>query len=459
MGGSCVKRYSVSLYIFRRDLRIQDNTALNQALRCSDAVLPCFIFDPRQIEKHPYQSLPALQFMLQSLDELRDEFKSMGTRLMIYHEQPVDALKNAVRDNGIQAVFVNRDYTPFSRNRDQAISHVCEELNIAFHSLPDYLLIEPEQAMKNDGTPYKVFTHFYNNACRFQVALPEPLISNNFITITEFAADPNYPCNCAKDKITQPGGRSQALAILGRLNKLKDYSTLHDYPSSPAISRLSPHLKFGTCSIREAYYAIRNQLGDGHALLRQLYWRDFYTHIAFQFPYVFGKAFLTQYDTLKWDNNREYFERWCRGKTGFPIVDAGMRELNQSGFMHNRVRMITASFLTKDLHINWRWGERYFARHLVDYDPCVNNGNWQWAASTGCDPQPYFRIFNPWLQQRKFDPDCSYIKQWVPELREMSAKSIHDWEKKNTLVVDYPPPMVNHGQESRLAKEFYKRLA
>jgi deoxyribodipyrimidine photo-lyase len=456
---SGMKRYSSSLFIFRRDLRLHDNSGLNQALRSSDKVLPCFVFDPGQIQKHAYQSLPALQFMLQSLDELQGELNHYGGRLAIHHDSPAEAVKLAVREHGIQAVFVNRDYTPFSLKRDFAIAQACQELGVAFYSLTDYLLIEPEQAIRSDGKPYKIFTPFYNNARRFQVAMPESLHSGRFINNRDDSAVQDYPCRFAENKAIQPGGRSKALAILARLDKLEDYSTFRDYPASDSTSRLSPHLKFGTCSVREIYHAIVSELGESHAMVRQLYWRDFYTHIAFHYPYVFGKAFLTRFDAVQWVNDADYFERWRQGNTGFPIVDAGMRELNRSGFMHNRVRMITASFLTKDLHISWRWGERYFAQNLVDYDPCVNNGNWQWAASTGCDPQPYFRIFNPWLQQRKFDPDCIYIKHWLPELRDLPAETIHNWEKQHEAIANYPKPMVNHAEESRIAKEMFKRLA
>jgi deoxyribodipyrimidine photo-lyase len=207
--------------------------------------------------------------------------------------------------------------------------------------------------------------------------------------------------------------------------------------------------------VREAYHAIKRQLGGENPLLRQLYWRDFLTHIAYHFPKVFGHAFIDKFDTLVWDNDREKFQAWADGKTGFPIVDAGMRELNATGFMHNRVRMITASFLVKDLHISWRWGERYFAQHLVDYDPCVNNGNWQWAASTGCDAQPYFRIFNPWLQQQKFDPQGHYLYQWLPELRNVPIKTIHQWEAKHYGDF-YPAPIVKHSEAVAVTKGRYK---
>ena len=449
-------RYASSLYIFRRDLRIDDNTALNEALRLSGQVLPCFIFDPRQIEPHPYQSKPALQFMLQSISDLQQQLQAVGGQLALYHTAPVQVIRRVFEQQSIQAVFINRDYTPFSRRRDDELADVCQQLGISLHVLPDALLTEPEQAVKSDQTPYKVFTAFYNNARHYPIALPQALIGRNFLSIssdvsveqlaiwqTEFNAD-----------VIQ-GGRNHALAIFDQLENYADYQHSRDFPALDATSKLSAHLKFGTCSVREVYYAIIEQLGSEHPLVRQLYWRDFFTHIAYHFPQVFGRPFLEKFANLHWDNNSDYFQAWCEGKTGFPMVDAGMRELNATGFMHNRLRMIVASFLVKDLHISWRWGERYFAQHLVDYDPCVNNGNWQWAASTGCDAQPYFRIFNPWLQQQKFDPDCRYIYHWIPELKTWSPKTIHQWNKTHTPC-NYPAPIIDHGCESQITKVRFK---
>jgi deoxyribodipyrimidine photo-lyase len=451
-------QYSAALVIFRRDLRIDDHSALNHALTASKAVLPCFIFDPRQIKPHPYQSLPALQFMLASLADLQQSFKALGNELAFYHNSPTAVVQDAYDKYRIQAVYVNRDYTPFSRIRDDELARICQDLGIAFHSVPDYLLVEPEQAVKKNGVPYKVFTPFYENVRRIPVVLPEPLISKSFInpisgstvaltTIAEQLASVNRSLPSV-----QCGGRKHALCILEQLSQHKDYRVQRDHPALDATSRLSAHLKFGTCSIREAYYAILQLLGQDHPLLRQLYWRDFFTHIAFHYPHVFGKAFHSRYDNLVWDNSLDIFQRWREGNTGFPIVDAGMRELNATGFMHNRVRMITASYLIKDLHISWRWGERYFAQRLVDYDPAINNGNWQWAASTGCDAQPYYRIFNPWLQQQKFDPDCRYITRWIPELSGFPASIIHNWHQLHTGI-QYPAPMVDHKIESNIAKE------
>ncbi|CAG7856568.1 partial Deoxyribodipyrimidine photo-lyase, partial [biofilm metagenome] len=345
----------------------------------------------------------------------------------------------------------------FSRNRDHELAQTCRDLGIAFHSVPDYLLVEPEQAIKNNGYPYQVFTPFYNNARRFPVALPKPLINKNFINITD-GCTVNLTTISERLNLmgrplptAQTSGRKDVLGILEQLPQHIQYHQQCDYPALNATTRLSAHLKFGTCSVREAYYAILQHLSQDHPLLRQLYWRDFFSHIAFHYPHVFGKAFHSRYDNLAWDVNMDTFQRWCNGTTGFPIVDAGMRELNATGFMHNRVRMITASFLTKDLHIDWRWGERYFAQHLVDYDPAINNGNWQWAASTGCDAQPYFRIFNPWLQQQKFDAECRYITRWIPELSGLPASVIHNWYRQYTGT-QYPVPMVDHQTESKIAK-------
>ncbi|MDD2660175.1 MAG: deoxyribodipyrimidine photo-lyase [Methylococcales bacterium] len=448
--------YVNSLLIFRRDLRVHDNTALNEALRLSGQVLPCFIFDPRQIEPHPYQSKPALQFMLQSISDLQQQLQSAGAKLGLYHALPEQVIRSVHEQQHIQAVFINRDYTPFSRRRDDEIANICQKLGISLHTLPDALLTEPEQAMKSDQTPYKVFTAFYNNARHNHVALPQALTGKNFWPpASDFTVDQlGLSFTESKPDVIQ-GGRNNALAILDQLEKQADYQNTRDFPALDATSKLSAHLKFGTCSVREVYYAITEQLGSEHPLLRQLYWRDFFTHIAYHFPQVFGRPFLEKFTNLRWDNNRDYFQAWCDGETGFPIVDAGMRELNSSGFMHNRLRMIAASFLVKDLHIDWRWGERYFAQHLVDYDPCVNNGNWQWAASTGCDAQPYFRIFNPWLQQQKFDPECRYIHRWIPELKTLLPKTIHHWNKKHHDC-NYPAPIIDHARESQITKARFK---
>ena len=223
---------------------------------------------------------------------------------------------------------------------------------------------------------------------------------------------------------------------------MKNYEQERDFPAIKGTSGLSAHHKFGTLSVREVFQRVKENLGLSHSLIRELFWRDFFTHIGFYFPRVFSGCFYQEYDAIQWENNQKKFKAWCQAETGFPLVDAGMRELLSTGFMHNRVRMVVASFLTKDLHIDWRWGEKYFAQHLVDYDPAVNNGNWQWAASTGCDAQPYFRIFNPWRQQERFDSDCKYIKKWLPELKNIPAKKIHRRTEVSESLCGYPAPIV-----------------
>lgn len=447
--------YQTALFIFRRDLRLIDNSALNAALRSSKQVIASFIFDERQIKPHSYQSKPALHFMLQSLADLAEQFKNNHADLALFQGLPTQVIEQLHAQQNIQAVFINRDYTPFSRQRDAEIADVCQRLNIALHVVPDALLTEPEHAVKSDGSAYKVFTAFYNNARQFPVDLPQDLENGQFLTVASTTS--LYAIAQLSDGTitTAQGGRKAALQKLGELTDFADYAITRDFPALQSTSQLSAHLKFGTVSVREVFQDIARELGTEHPLLRQLYWRDFLTHIAYHFPKVFGHAFIDKFDKLTWDNNRNYFQAWADGKTGFPIVDAGMRELNSTGFMHNRLRMIVASFLTKDLRISWRWGERYFAQHLVDYDPCLNNGNWQWAASTGCDAQPYFRIFNPWLQQQKFDTNGDYMYRWIPEIRGVPIKTLHQWDKKHYGDF-YPAPIINHSIESTITKERFK---
>lgn len=450
-------RYKTSLFIFRRDLRLIDNTGLHTALSHSRLVLLAFVLDPRQIEFHPYQSQPALQFMLDALLDLQQQVLAYGGRLMLFNQPPIAVISKLKSEQQIQAVFVNRDYTPFSRQRDLELEQCCQSLNLDFHSSNDALLTEPEQILKTNNQPYQVFTPFHRRARSIPPAFPNSLPPTlGQLARLEYCGDDSLIDQFRRSQQNAlRGGRTQALCHLDALNKCRNYAEQRDFPAQSATSQLSAYLKFGCCSVREVFHAITVNLGEEHPLQRQLYWRDFFTHIGWHFPHVFGHAFDRRYDVIVWKNNLDDFQRWSEGTTGFPIVDAGMRELNQTGWMHNRVRMIVASFLVKDLHISWRWGERYFARHLLDYDPCLNNGNWQWAASTGCDAQPYFRIFNPWLQQRKFDPDCIYIKHWLPELETVPPLLIHQGYQ-TTINAAYPSPMLDHQFQSQRAKELFR---
>lgn len=459
------QKYQRALHIFRRDLRLYDNTALNAALSLSKEVVPCFIFNYPQVHPHPYRSTNGLAFMIECLEELAKEIRSLGADLLLLQslnqsESYIELLERLFKELQIDAVFFNIDYTPFSRKRDAAIFNLCAKLNIHCAHYSDALLVEPSEFSKDDGRPYTVYTPFFKKASKLPVAKPCQMASGQLIKVQFPGAvsDPRlfWPETSAPKRISH-GGRTNALSILETLPGFTQYEEERNIPSLRGTTLLAPHNKFGTLSIREVYHAISRTLGENHTLIRELYWRDFFTHIAWHFPHVFGGAFNKQYDAIKWNEDESAFNAWCQGRTGFPIVDAGMRELVTTGFMHNRVRMIVASFLVKDLHISWQRGERFFAQHLTDYDPAVNNGSWQWAASTGCDAQPYFRIFNPWLQQKRFDPECGYIKRWIPELTMLSAKQIHSLDQDDRAAAnDYPKPIVDHAVQKIHAEEMFR---
>ncbi|MCQ6963041.1 deoxyribodipyrimidine photolyase [Methanolobus chelungpuianus] len=441
-----------SLFIFRRDLRIEDNTGLRAAMELSEEVIPCFIFDPRLSDRERLGFNPhAFQFLLESLDDLSEQLHSRGGRLYLFYGTAEDVVSRLAGKLDINAVFVNHDYTPLSRRRDEAIKRACIGSDVKFMQFHDCLLHEPGSVLTKQGKPYLVFSQFFRAGFRREVPLPITLPGKSFYTgkpgIEEFHSfETLLPSR--NGRLFSRGGRENALSILGDLPGFERYDTERNYPSTHGTTALSAHNKLGTISIREFYHSVKEELGEEHPLLRQLYWRDFFTHTAYHFPDVFIQSFREKFRSIDWDYDNPHFHAWCSGNTGFPIVDAGMRQLNETGFMHNRVRMITASFLVKDLHMDWYLGERYFASMLVDYDPCVNNGNWQWSASTGADSQPYFRVFNPWLQQRKYDPECEYIRQWIPELREMSAADIHGLERsKPPASSGYPSAIVDHKKE------------
>lgn len=451
--------YQRSLHIFRRDLRTFDNTALNAALNASKEVATCFIFNDAQVREHRYRSVNGLAFMIESLEELEKEISAKGGKLLFLHGDPKAVVSELIAKLGIQAVFVNKDYTPFSRERDASLAAMCTDMGIPFHAHADLLLTDPESFGKDDGKPYTVFTPFYKKASK--LAVPKPHESRGKFASPTYdrTVSPRdlWPSISAPQRLSI-GGRSHGLAILQTIGSFKKYEEERNLPALRGTTILAPHNKFGTVSVREVYHAIASTLGAAHSLIREVYWRDFFTHIAWHFPHVFGHAFNRVYDKIRWNDNEEEFDLWCSGRTGFPIVDAGMRELVTTGFMHNRVRMIVASFLVKDLHINWQRGEEFFARHLTDYDPCVNNGSWQWAASTGCDAQPYFRIFNPWLQQKRFDPDCDYVKRWVPELANVGKSALHTlFEEELFRPSNYPAPIVDHSRQKILAEEMFKK--
>lgn len=459
-----MKPYKTSVFLFHRDLRLEDNISLCKAAELSETVIPLFVFDTKQITKeNDYRSVPAIRFMIDCLQDLDNALQRRGAALWTHTGETGEVLKQLIQKHKVSAVFSNHDYTPFAVRRDTQLATVCKEQGATWHQSHDALLNPPGTVLTQQGTPYKVFTPFFHQAQTCSVPKTHPIGS-----AASFLAPPqSWSFATHTKKLDVPpqdkqiaGGRDQALTILRSLSSFDTYQKTRDVPALDSTTHLSAHNKFGSVSIREVYWAVRNALGPSHTLIRELYWRDFFYHVAVAFPHVFGKEFQEQYQSLSWRHSKKDMERWCTGTTGFPIVDAGMRQLNETGFMHNRVRMIVASFLTKDLRIDWRWGEQYFATKLVDYDPCVNNGSWQWAASTGCDAQPYFRIFNPWGQQKKYDPDCDYIKKWIPELADLSPKEIHDLEKRRSLTLPtttYPDPMVDHSEARKATLVWFRR--
>lgn len=424
-----------ALFIFRRDLRLEDNTALIEALKNSKEVIACFIFTPEQIEKNPYLGQKCLKFMLECLEDLEEQLKDAGGKLYFFLGKPKEIVEKCILKLAIDAVFVNQDYTPYSVQRDKEIESVCKKHKCAFYSFHDSLMHPPGDVLKADGKPYSIFTPYFRNASSLKVLEPKKNTKTNYFKKPIPFETKSFPK--VSGSLVLKGGRQEGLKVLKKLKK------------TDQTSHLSAYLKFNVISIREVYYFFIKTLGKSHALVRSLFWRDFFTQLGFFFPHVFGEAFHKKFNKLPWKSSASDFKKWCEGKTGFPIVDAGMRELNETGCMPNRIRMIVASFLVKDLHIDWREGEKYFAQHLIDYDPALNNGNWQWCASTGADAAPYFRIFNPWAQQKKFDPECVYIKKWLPELKNASIKEIHEGKATE--------PMLDHAKEAKRALSYYRK--
>ena len=444
--------FEKSIFLFHRDLRLEDNIGLIEALQNSKEVIPCFIYDSKLIKKLT-DSKFRWNFLNESLVDLDESLKKKGSRLQVLEGITEKILENIIKKYKINAIFSNTDFSNYSQNRDEKIYQICEKNKIPFHRTLDFLLHNPNEIKTNDDTPYTIYSFFYKKAKIFPT---RKVIKNNKKNYSNKNISNR---GIEKLKITDSeiiGGRKEALKILKDLKKFADYDKVRDFPSLNQTTLLSAHNKFGTISIREIHTQIKEILGTNHTIMGEIYWREFFNYILFHFPYVEKKSFREKFQKIPWETSEESLKKWQEGKTGFPIVDAGMRQLNQTGFMHNRVRMIVASFLTKDLHIDWRCGERYFAKKLIDYDTAVNSGNWQWAASTGCDSVPYFRIFNPWRQQERFDSKCEYIKKWIPELKNIESKTIHNLWKKFPENLKYPKPMIEHKVEAEKTKNIFK---
>jgi len=408
-----------TLFWFRRDLRLQDNAGLYHALKENPEVLPVFIFDSEILDKLEDKTDLRVAFIHQSLMVMKKQLEEMGSSLLVLQGNPIKIFQEL----SLKAVYTNHDYEPYAIHRDEQIKNILEKKGSAFKTFKDQVIFEKSEVVKDDGKPYTVFTP-YSRKWKNTLA-PDTL--NSYPTEKYFEHFKKVKPIVAPT-LSDIGFRESDFHFPERVIKqsvVEQYDKQRNFPAVSGTTKLSVHLRFGTVSIRKLAQVAQKK---NETWLNELIWRDFYHQILWHFPHIVTKSFKPAYDKIKWRNNETEFAAWCEGKTGYPIVDAGMRELNTTGFMHNRVRMIVASFLTKHLLIDWRWGEAYFAKKLLDFDLAANNGGWQWAASSGCDAAPYFRVFNPELQTEKFDPKLEYIKKWVLEFGTAS----------------YPKPIVEH---------------
>jgi deoxyribodipyrimidine photo-lyase len=401
-----INKTTYSVFWFRRDLRIEDNHGLYQALVNSENVIPVFIFDTNILSQFDVENDKRIAYILQKIIFLKNTIN-----LQVYFDTPNNVFQNLVANYKITSVYTNQDYEPQAIMRDTAIKQMLHEKNITFNTYKDQVIFHENDVVKNDGSPYTVFTPF----------------SKKWKEIFNSQTPNYYPSESLLNHISSQKFSNLDLNTLPFYSKnifiteniasdiVKDYDKTRDFPYLKGTSELATALRFGTISVRKCV-EIASQLNQ--TWLNELIWREFFMQILYHFPQVTKQCFKPKYENIVWRNNEQEFELWCEGKTGYAIVDAGMRELNQTGKMHNRVRMIVASFLCKHLLIDWRWGEAYFAQKLLDYDLSANNGNWQWAAGCGCDAAPYFRVFNPYEQTKKFDPNLVYIKKWIPEYNE-----------------------------------------
>lgn len=418
----------VNFFWFRRDLRLDDNTGLTRALDSDLPVIPLFIFDTNITDELPVND-PRISFIYEKLADINTLLKNHESSLLVRKGDPVEIWKELIKSYEIAEVYANSDYEPYAIERDSKVETLLKRHNIGFFLFKDQVIFEKKEILKPDNAPYTIFTLYKNRWIKMIQQKPGVLddsVKTNWNNFLKFSSD--FP------SIEQTGFRKSEVRVRQfDLSVIPEYHLYRDLPAYDKTTYLSPHLRFGTISIRKI---VRIAFEQNMAFLNELIWREFFMQILFNFPHVVTGNFRTVYDDIQWRNNEQEFKKWCSGETGYPIVDAGIRQLNLTGYMHNRVRMITASFLCKHLLIDWRWGEAYFAQKLLDYELSSNNGNWQWAAGTGCDAAPYFRIFNPDIQQKKFDPEMEYTRKWAGYLNNKANLPRiveHDFARKRAL--------------------------
>jgi deoxyribodipyrimidine photo-lyase len=414
----------VNIFWFRRDLRLHDNAGLYHALKGPDPVLCLFIFDREILDKLEDQDDARVTFIYETIEQLDKELQNHGSSLLVKYDTPENAWNEIFNEYEVKTVYTNHDYEPYAKTRDEAIEVKLKKHGMAFKTYKDQVIFEKSEVAKEDRTPYTFYTPYmrkwYQTLEPFYFrSYPTEKYLGNIYEHKSVAIPSLKSLGFEKSEMEFPNQHYEKV--------IADYKAKRDYPAIHSTSRIGLHLRFGTVSIRELVRKANSYAEK--TWLNELIWREFYMMILHHFPQTINHAFKPEYDRIKWINDEKQFKAWCDGETGYPLVDAGMRELNATGFMHNRVRMVTASFLSKDLLIDWRWGERYFARKLLDYEMASNVGGWQWSAGSGTDAAPYFRIFNPDAQLKKFDPDLAYIKKWVPEYADFSK---------------YPKPIVDH---------------
>lgn len=425
----------LTIFWFRRDLRLEDNIGLYQALQSEYPVIPIFIFDTAILDELEDKKDKRVAFIHSELTKIQEQLTQLGSTLHVFYSTVLDSFEKLTNTYDIAEVYTNEDYEPYAIKRDKNVSSYLASKGIAFKSYKDQVIFHKNEILKDNGEPYVVYTPYSK---RWKTILNDKDLKsyNTSSLASNYYQQKEIPVPTLESIGFETVNFSVPPAVADE-SIIKNYNKTRDIPSINGTTKLSVHLRFGTISIRQL---VRDAMQLNEKYLNELIWRDFYHMILWHFPDNVSESFRKEYDEIKWRNNEAEFEAWCKGQTGYPIVDAGMRELNHTGYMHNRVRMVVASFLTKHLLIDWRWGEAYFATKLLDFDLAANNGGWQWAAGCGCDAAPYFRIFNPYLQTKKFDPDLAYIRKWVPEIDELT----------------YPLPIVEHDYARKRCLETYK---